>query len=120
MTEIRASIAVVLLLLACLMVIVNWSCVIASERNRRKGIKKHVSTVPLLSLIFAGLAHTLYPWTPKGWIAIIPAADIGNWMLIIGLPWAIATGAFKKGPPNQASDATSEPAPGADPSAHQG
>lgn len=103
MTEIRANIAIILLLLACLMVVMNWSCVIASERNKRRGIQKHVSTVPLLSLIFAGLAHTLSPWTPKWWIAIIPAGDIGNWMLAIGFPWAIATGAFKKGPPNHAS-----------------
>jgi len=120
MTELRAIGAIILLLLACLMVVMNWTCVIASERNRRKGIQKHVSTVPLLSLIFAGFAHTLYPWTPKGWIGFIPAVDMGNWMLVIGLPWAIAKGMFKKGTPNQASEATSGSAPGAPPEAPQG
>ena len=106
MTEIRASIAVILLLLACLMVVMNWSCVAASERNKRKGIQKHVSTVPLLSLIFAGLAHTVCPWTSKGWIGIIPAVDIGNWMFIIGVPWALAKGMFKKETPNQTMEGT--------------
>ena len=106
MTQFRASFAVILLLLACLMVIMNWSCVVASELNRRKGIQKHVSTVPLLSLIFSAFAHTLYPWTPKGWIGIIPAVDIGNWMFIIGVPWALAKGMLKKEPPNQTMEGT--------------
>jgi len=119
MTELRAIGASILLLLACLMVVMNWTCVTASERNRRNGIQKHVSTVPLLSLICAGFGHALYPWTPKGWIGVIPAADIGNWMLLIALPWAIAKGMFRKKTPNQAS-ATSGPAPGAPPEAPQG
>lgn len=106
MTELQGSIAVVLLLLSCFMVVMNWSCVAVSERNRRKGIQKHVSTVPLLSLIFAGFAHTVYPWTPKGWIGIIPAVDVGNWMLIIGVPWALAKGMFKKDSPNQTMEGT--------------
>ena len=123
MTELRASIAVFLLLIASLMVIMNWSCIIEIARNRRNGIQKHVSTVPLISLIFAGLAHKIYPWTPKTWIAIIPASDIGNWMLIIGLPWTIwtiAKGMFKKGTPNKASEAASGSAPGTPPEAPQG
>ena len=120
MKELRISIAVILMLMAAYVAVMNWGCVIASERNKRKGVRKHHSTVPLISLVLSALAFELYPFSPKGWIGIIPAVDIGNWMLVIGLPWAIATGQFKKGPPNKASDATSEPAPGADSSAHQG
>ena len=120
MTELRISVSAILMLVAALTAVGNWGCVIASERNKRRKVDKHVSTVPLISLILAGLAYEIYPFSPKRWIGIIPAVDIGNWMLVIGLPWAIATGAFKKGPPNQVSDATSEPAPGADSSSHQG
>lgn len=120
MTELRAIGAIILLLMASLMVVMNWTCVIASGRNRRNGIEKHVSTVPLLSLIFAGFAHTLYPWTPKGWIGLIPAADIGNWSLLIGLPWAIAKGMFSKNTPRHPSDAPPGSAPGAPPDAPQG
>jgi hypothetical protein len=96
MNEIRIGVAVILVLLAAYITAMNWGCVIASERNKRRGIDKHHSTVPLISLLLAGLSYAIYPLTPKGWIGIIPAVDIGNWMLIIGLPWAIAKGAFKK------------------------
>ena len=103
MTTLRTSIAGIAMLLAAYIVVMNWGCVIASELNKRKGIDKHHSTVPLISLILAGvIAYPVYPFCPKWWIGIIPAVDIGNWMLIIGLPWAIAQGMFKKGEsPNQ-------------------
>lgn len=96
MTALRACGAVILMLCALFIVIMNWICVIASERNSRRGIDKHHSTMPMLSLIFAGLAYLLYPFTPKWWIGIIPAVDIGTWLLLIGLPAAIVQGAFKK------------------------
>jgi len=103
MTALRASASIVLLLVAACIVVMNWGCVIASERNKRKGIDKYHSTVPLVSLILAGFAFPLYPFVPKGWIGIVPAVDIANWILIIGLPWAIARGAFKKKSPNKPS-----------------
>ncbi|MBI2441694.1 MAG: hypothetical protein HYV35_10020 [Lentisphaerae bacterium] len=108
MTILRASISVILMALAAYIVVMNWGCVIASERNKRKGIAKHHSTVPLISLILTGvIAYPLYPFSPKWWIGIIPAVDIGNWMLVIGLPWAIARGMFKKeDTPNQSVDGT--------------
>ena len=101
MTILRASHAVILILLAACIVVMNWSCVIASGINRRRGIDKHHSTGPLVSLILAAMAYPLFPFAPKWWIGIIPAVDIGNWMLIIGLPWAVAHGMFKKGSPNR-------------------
>lgn len=84
------------MLLAAYVAAMNWACVIASEINRRKKIDKHHSTVPAVSLILAGLAYPLYPFSPRWWIGLIPILDVGTWMLIIGLPWAIAHGAFKK------------------------
>ena len=96
MTILRVSGSAILMLLAACIVVMNWGCVIASEVNSRKGIDKHHSTVPLISLILAGVAYPLYPFAPKWWIGIIPAIDIANWAVIIGLPWAIAHGMFKK------------------------
>ena len=101
MMGIRAAISIILMLLAAYFVVINWICVIASELNHRRGIPKHYSTGPLISLLLAAVAFAVYPFTPKAWIGIIPAVDIGNWVLIIGLPWAIAIGAFEKGPPKQ-------------------
>ena len=120
MIAMRTTIAIILMFLAGYIVMMNWGCVIVSMLNKRRRIDRHHSTVPLISFLLTAVAFEVYPFMPKGWIGIIPAVDIGNWMLIIGLPCAIATGAFKKGPLNQASDATAEPAPGADSSSHQG
>lgn len=84
------------MLFALFFVVVNWASVIISERNKRKGIDRHHSPSPLLSIILAGAAFLLYPYAHKIWIWIIPVVDIGNWAVLIGLPWAIAKGAFKK------------------------
>lgn len=88
--------SIALMLLALFFVVVNWSCVIASEMNRRKGIDKHHSMVPLASLLTAGIAFFLYPYAPRIWIWIIPAVDISNWAVLIGMPWAVVKGIFKK------------------------
>lgn len=108
MTVLRAGGAVILILLGVLVVWMNWWCVRASTRNKRRGIDKHHSTVPVVSFIFTGvLAYPLFPYEPKWWISIIPAFDIGNWMLIIGLPWVITQGMMKKDkPPSRSADDT--------------
>ena len=98
MNGLRITVAVILILLAAYIAAMNWGCVIISMRNKRRGIHKHHSTVPLVSLILAALADSVYPFNSKAWIGIIPAVDIGNWALIIGLPCAIAKGAFRKTP----------------------
>lgn len=88
--------SILLMLLAAYIVIMNWGCVIVSKRNKSKGIDKYHSTVPFVSFILASFAFVLYPFTPKGWIGIIPLVDISNWMLLIGLPWVIVRGVFRK------------------------
>lgn len=112
MTVLRAGASIILMLLAAYIVVMNWGCVVVSERNKRRGIDRHHSTVPLISLILAGLAFPLFPFTPRVWIAIIPAVDIGNWMLLIGLPVAIIQGAFRKGSPNTGLNRTDDPRAG--------
>jgi hypothetical protein len=98
MHEIRIAGAVLLILFAGYIAVMNWVCVIMSLRNKWKGIDKHHSMVPLISIVISVVAATLYPLSHKEWIGIIPILDIGNWMLIIGLPWALVKGAFKKTP----------------------
>jgi hypothetical protein len=88
----RLITAIILMLMALYISVMNWGCVIASSLNKERGIDKHHSTVPLVSLILAGLAYPLYPYEPKGWVVILPLIDIGNWIFVIGLPWAMAKG----------------------------
>jgi len=89
-------IAILLLLFGAYIVLMNWRCVIVSMMNKRRGIDKYHSTAPIISILSAGLAYMIYPLQPKEWIGLIPLVDIGNWTLVIGLPIAIAKGAFKK------------------------
>ena len=75
--------------------------------NRRKGVDRHHSPVPVVSLLLvAVVGYPMWPFGAKWWMWVIPAADIGTWMLIVGLPWAIVTGAFKR----KSAEDTSEPA----------
>lgn len=96
MNLIQIIIAAILLLFGAYVAVMNWGSVIVSMRNKRKGIDKHHSTTPIISIVSAGLAYMIYPFQPKEWIGLIPLVDIGNWILIIGLPMAIAKGSFKK------------------------
>ena len=81
------------------MVIVNWGCVLVNSWNKARGVDRHHSFAPLASIILGwGIAYPLYPYSVKWWILVIPALDIGNWALAIGLPWAIFTGAFSSAP----------------------
>jgi len=78
----------VFLLWAAYVVVMNWACVIASSRNRRKDIDRHHSTVPLVSLILAALAVTAWPLQGKLWLLVLPALDIANWM-ILAMPFQL-------------------------------
>jgi len=77
---------------------------ICQHGNRRKGIDKHHSTVPLVSLILAGVAFTAYPYTPKMWIGIIPLVDIANWSML-RLPVVLIKEAKEKKRSTDPSDA---------------
>ena len=96
MNLIQIIIAALLMLFGAYIAIVNWSSVIVSMMNKRKGTDKHHSTTPIISIVAAGLAYIICPLHPKEWIGLIPLVDIGNWALVIGLPIAIARGSFKK------------------------
>ena len=104
MTISRLIIAIIILLIAAYIVVMNWGCIFASMRNRWKGIDKHHSTVPVVSLILAGIAFTAYPYTPKMWIGIIPLVDIANWSML-WLPVVLIKEAGEKKRSAEPSDA---------------
>jgi hypothetical protein len=82
MTNFRLWLSVLLMLMAGYVVLMNWARVAATIRNRRRGIPRRHSTVPLVSLLLAGLAAAVYPFTPRLWIGLIPLTDVANLMLL--------------------------------------
>jgi hypothetical protein len=80
MTTIRLILATVILLLAAHLVVMNWGCVIVSIRNKKRGIDRHHSTVPLLSFFMTIVAMVVYPWP---WMIVVPLVDIANWSLVL-------------------------------------
>jgi hypothetical protein len=83
MTIFRLVTALLLVAVAGYIVIMNWMCAVAAYRNWRKGVKKNISSAPLVSIILAIPAWFLYPWSPKVWIWVIPLADISNWHIVL-------------------------------------
>ncbi len=84
----RLILAIIILLLAGYIVAMNWGCVIVSIRNKRHGIDRHHSTVPVVSFILVALAHVIYPRSDKNWMIVIPVLDIANWS-VLALPFGL-------------------------------
>ncbi len=93
----RLILAIVLLILSSYIVVMNWGCVIVSFRNKRRGIDRRHSTVPVVSLILVGLAHLIYPRPDKNWMIAIPLVDIANWNILL-LPFVLLRERRKKNP----------------------
>lgn len=87
-------IALPLLSISALFVVMNWVWVIMHIRNKMKGIPQNISTVPLISLIFGYMAFTAGGY--KKWYWIVPMLDIGNWILIIAIPYLVIRAAWEK------------------------
>jgi uncharacterized membrane protein len=82
MTTARLIIAIVILVFALCIVAMNWSSVIGNMRNKRKGVDRHHSIVPIVSFILAAITYIVYPHQDKGLTLIIPLLDIANWRLL--------------------------------------
>jgi len=67
---------------AAYIVAFNWGCVIVSTRNRKRGINRHHSVVPLGSALFAAFALIAYSSPLRYWVLLVPILDIGNWLLL--------------------------------------
>jgi len=82
MTTFRLITAFLLIVFAGFIVVMNWVCAVAVYRNWRKGVRKNISSAPLVSIILAIPAWFLYPWSPKAWIWLVPLADISSWFVV--------------------------------------
>lgn len=82
MTVVRLVLAIALLLCATYVAVMNWGCALASIRNKRRGIDRHHSTVPLVSIILTILAAAIYPRAGALWMIVVPLFDIGTWQLV--------------------------------------
>jgi hypothetical protein len=85
MDNFRIIAAYVPIIFGAAIVVMNWSCALTGLRNKKRGTGRQPSTISFLSVICAAVAYIVYPGTSKWWIWIIPAADIGNWMILLGL-----------------------------------
>ena len=84
----RSVLALAILLFTAYIIVMNWGCAIVSTMNRRRGIDRHYSTVPIVSLVLASLASLVYPGSDKMWMISLPLLDIANWSLL-SLPIAL-------------------------------
>ena len=115
MAILRLVLALAFMLMALYIAAMNWGCVIVSMRNRRNGIDKYHSPVPLVSLIFAYLSYLAYPNKPASWIGLIPALDVGNWLLLwLPVIWWREFRENRKTEPNDPSNPHSPSAQGSD------
>lgn len=85
------------LVLAGYLVVMNWGCVIVSLINRRRGIDRHHSVVPLISVFLSGCAYGVCPVSGRNWVFVVPLCDIANW-LVLWLPFWLLKEALQKKP----------------------
>jgi len=85
MDNFRSIAALVFILIGAIIAVMNWTSLLTGMRNKKRGTDRQPSTISFVTIICALVAFMVYPGTPKWWIWIIPAADIGNWMIIPGL-----------------------------------
>ncbi len=82
MTTLRTILTVLLLLAALYVAVFNWVAAIRSLANQRKGIDRHYSMVPIVSLPLALCAVFVAPDAPLWWTLLIPLFDLGNLNLL--------------------------------------
>jgi hypothetical protein len=85
----RTIIAGIFLLAAIYVAVANWACVIISVRNQRRGVDRHHSTVPIITVLLAALALLAWPFQPKLWILLIPILDMAHLNLLLSPFWFV-------------------------------
>ena len=95
----RTFLAIVVLLLAGYVVVMNWGCVFVSTRNKKLGIDRHHSMVPIISFVLTALAYLIFPRPDKIWMISVPLLDIANWSILL-LPFVLIRESRNKKSPN--------------------
>lgn len=82
MDILRHAVAILLLLLAVHVVVVNWACVGLTVWNKARGVDRRHSLVPVVSLLLVAVAWLVSPWTARSRMFWVPAVDIGTWLVV--------------------------------------
>ena len=83
-------VAIIFLILTVFIICGNYFNGYTNLRNRRRNIARHVSMMPLLAQIFAGITFFMLvrsdpPWIPKWSPGLVALADPAFWEIIYGL-----------------------------------
>ena len=90
MHVLKTALGIFFLLAALYILVMNWGCVIVSLRNKRRGIDRHHSTVPVVSA-FPAILAAAFLGRPFGiWALLIPILDIANLNLLFSPIYLIA------------------------------
>ena len=104
MTTIRTILSCAVLLLAAYIVVINWTCVIKSYRNKKRGIDRHHSMIPLMSAALAYVASLVFPYSRNEWMIIVPFFDPSIWSMLslpFYLPFRLLRESHKQTPTEQ-------------------
>ena len=82
MSMFLAVVSVVLVYGAPFIVVMNAGAAFYSIRNRRRGIDKHYSLVPLAAQFLLFTAAILSPSVPRWGLVAIALADLSLWQLL--------------------------------------
>jgi len=91
-----------LFVLECLLVLVNWMAAIQNARNRRRGIGRHVSGIALVPQVLMLLAAVSLnaartPWLPVWLPFVVGALDITLLRMLLVLPRVILKSSSRHG-----------------------
>jgi hypothetical protein len=82
MDVIRVVISSVIAGLCAVVVVLNWVYAFMDRAQRKKAVPRHVSTVPVVSVVLS-LMYVIFSLSVyKQWIWALPLLDIGNWHLV--------------------------------------
>ena len=101
MSIFRLIIAVLLLCFALFVTVANWMIVISNYRNRRKGVDKWVSPIPMVTVILCILAGPIFPsradlgFDFPTWVFLPIITDPGGLWMFLRLPFILVCGWFK-------------------------
>ncbi len=73
--------------LGVLFTLLNWGCIWARVRDRRRGIDKNHSLVPLVGPVFVMMGANVAPMEIPWWLWLSWAVDPGTYVLICVLPY---------------------------------
>lgn len=85
----KAFVGVCLLVMGAWVIIANWIMLCANLRNRRLGIDRHHSFVPLFGpLLVSGGLYLTVGWS--AWLVAPWAADVATLSLVLLVPFLLA------------------------------